>query len=179
MTITVENLAGDMEGFDETIRHLIARNWTSGNTEDVTPTFLSPHGRSTDASSATEAVSPNAWMMHINGDLIRFKERNTVRNNPGSLGNIIVQLITTVRIDIFAETNYRKLLFAEEINRIIFENMPRQTNRIKKSDNTNDSAIATFDTQQIEFAEIGSFEDSGIVRFMQGELGCLWQKRRS
>lgn len=179
MTITVDYLENGMEGFDETIRHLISRNWDDDNTESKTPLFLSPHGRNNDEATAAEAVSPSAWAMHKNKDLIRFKQQQTVRNDAGSLGNSTIRLISTVLIEIFAETEHRKLLFGEEVNRIIFENMPRQTSRILKSDNTDDSAIATFDRSNIEWNERGSFEDAGIIRFLEGELGCLWQKRRT
>lgn len=179
MTITIEHLEGELEGFDETIRHLIAINWDDENTESKTPKFLSPHGRDEDASSPTEQVSPNSWAMHKNKDLIRFKQQQTIRNDSGSLGNGTIRLITFVYIEIFAETNHRKLLFGEEVNRIIFENIPNSSTRLKKSDNTNDSAIHTFDRQNIEWNERGSFEDAGIIRFLEGEIGCLWQKRRS
>lgn len=176
MTITDNYLVGSPEPFDETIRFLIATDWLSANTESATPVFLSPHGRSTDAADYTTKVSANSWMMDINKDLIRFKVTDTIRYDQAQpSGNKFFMMLTTVEIEMFAERPNRAFLFDREINRIIQETIPNNSVRINKSDGSN-SAIHTFDRQVIEFAKVGSFEDSGIVYEWIGDLGIVWQR---
>ncbi len=180
MAITDVYLVGDPEPFDETIRAFIARDWLSANTEAVTPKFLSAHGKDTDAADFTTKLSANAWMKDINKDLIRFKQVDTTRYAQAQpSGNKFFVMLTMVNIDIFAERPNRYFLFDREINRIIQENIPNNSIRIKKSDNTNDSAIHTFDRQVVEFTKIGDFAEGGIRYQHAGELGCVWQRNKS
>ncbi len=178
MTITDQFLVGPAEPFDETIRAFISRLWTSANTENITPKFRSPHGVASDAADFTTKMSANAWMMDVNKDLIRFKQVETLRQDLAS-GNKFVALVTTVDIDIFAERPNRYFLFEREINRIIHENMPSNNVRIKKSNNTDDSAIFTFDRLYVEFLKIGDFEKGGIRYQWAGELGIMWQRTKT
>jgi len=180
MVITDNYLVGDPEPFDETIRALIARDWTSANTEGVTPIFLSPHGRSTTVADLATTISANAWMKNINKDLIRFKQVETIAFEPFQpSGNKSYAMLTTVNIDIFAETPNRAFLFDREINRIIQETIPNNSVRIKKSNNTDDSAIHTFDRQVVSFLKIGDFDKGGIQYQWAGELGVVWQRNKS
>ena len=180
MVITDNYLVGDPEPFDETIRALIARDWTDANTETVTPTFLSPHGRGTATADFTTKLSANAWMRDINKDLLRFKQVDTIRYAQAQpTGNKFFMMLTTVNIDIFAERPNRYFLFDREINRIIQETIPNNSVRIKKSNNIQDSAIHTFDRQVVEFAKIGDFAEGGIRYQWAGELGIVWQRNKS
>jgi len=178
--ITDNYLVGDPETFDETIRALMSRLWTAANTESATPVFLSPHGRASAAADYTSKTSATAWMKDINKDLIRFKQMDTTRYEQAQpTGNKFFMMLTIVAIDIFAEKPYRAFLFEREVNRIIQENIPNNSVRIKKSDNVNDSAIHTFDRQVVGFIPIGAFEKTGIVYQKAGELGCVWQRNKS
>jgi len=177
MTITDNFLVGDPEPFDETIRAFIARSWTAANTENVTPIFRSPHGLGSAAAVLTTKTSANAWVKDINKDLIRFKQIDTIRYGQAQpSGNKFFMMLTTVNINIFAERPNRAFLFDREINRIIQENIPNNSVRIKKSDNTDDSAIHTFDRQVVEFVKVGDFKDEGIKYQWAGELGLVWQR---
>lgn len=177
MTITDNFLVGAAEPFDETIRALISRDWNAANTETVTPKFLSPHGRDSDAADFTSTISTNAWMKDINKDLMRFKMTDTIRFAQAQpTGNKFFMMLSTIAIDIFAERPNRYFLFDREINRIIQETIPNNAVRIKKSNNTDDSAIHTFDRQVIEFTKIGDFAEGGIRYQWAGELGIVWQR---
>ena len=180
MVITDNYLVGDPEPFDETIRALLSRLWDDTNTEGVTPTFLSPHGRASATADFTSTISTNAWMKDINKDLIRVKQIDTIRYAQAQpSGNKFFMMLTTVNIDIFAERPNRYFLFDREINRIIQENIPNNSVRIKKSNNTDDSAIHTFDRQVVEFTKIGDFAEGGIRYQWAGELGIVWQRNKS
>lgn len=180
MVITDNFLVGAAETFDETIRAFISRNWTSANTENATPKFLSPHGLDSGTADYTKKISAVAWMKDINKDLIRFKQMDTTRYEQAQpTGNKFFMMLTIVAIDIFAEKPHRAFLFEREINTIIQDNIPNNSVRIKKSDNVNDSAIHTFDRQVVEFVPVGAFEKTGIVYQKAGELGCVWQRNKS
>ena len=180
MVITDVFLVGDPEPFDETIRGLIGRSWTPGNTDSVTPKFRSPHGFGSGVADLTKTTKVNAWMKDINKDLIRFKQVDTIRYDQAQpTGNKFFMMLTTVDIDIFAERPSRYFLFDREINRIIQENIPNNNVRIRKSNNTQDSAIHTFDRQVVEFAKIGEFGKGGIQYQWAGELGCVWQRNKT
>ena len=178
--ITDNYLVGDPEPFDETIRALISRDWDDANTETVTPKFLSPHGRDSGTADFTSTISTNAWMKDINKDLIRFKQQETLPYSQAQpSGNKWFMMVTTINIDIFAERPNRYFLFDREINRIIQETIPNNSVRIKKSNNTQDSAIHTFDRQVIPFIKIGDFAEGGIRYQWAGELGLVWQRNKS
>lgn len=180
MVVTDIYLVGNPEPFDETVRRLIANLWDNTNTETKTPIFRSPHGKDAAVADLTKAVSANAWMKDINKDLIRFKTSDSVRFPQAQpSGNKFVYMIDTVTIDIFGNFPNRAFLFAREVNRILLENQPNNSVRIKKSNGTQDSAIHQFDRQGIDFTEITEVEASGIVYQLAGELGCVWQRNKS
>ena len=179
MTVTIELLVGDPESFDETIRHLISRNWDDSKTNSITPVFISPHGYANNAADTSKENSANDWKALKNQNFIRFKSQDDLRQDPGRWSNSVRIVITIVNIDIFAITSHLELLFKAEINRILWENQANQTTRILKSNNTESSAIATFDRQFIEFIPVGNFDDKVITRQLAGELGCVWQERKS
>jgi len=177
--ITIQYLQGTMERFDETIRHLVARNWNKTMTEEITPKFLSPQGQDANPADTAKTKSGMAWEKPKNQDYIRIHQGNTLRYRKDlPTGTKNVRMITTVFIDIFAQTPHRQLLFEEQINDIIQNNQPNLTTRIKKSNNTENSAISNFDRTNIEFMQIGAFEQHGITMQSSGEIGCIWQKSK-
>lgn len=185
MTIVTQYLVGNPERFDETIRRFIAASWVPANTESVTPQFMSPQSAATDtagtaAADTTKTKSGNAWEMAENKDFVRFIQGETRRFLPDKpAGTRFVRMITFVNIDIFAQTPHRMLLFQEEINRIIHETQPNLSVRITKSNNTQNSAIASFDRTNIEWTPIGEFAEHGIRMEESGSIGCVWQKNKS
>ena len=181
MTISQVYLQGNPEPFDETIRHLLARNWVQANTENKLPNFLSPHGSSTNA--AGNPKSANAIKIQTNNDVLVFSMgKPTFLPKESSDDGSVHAFETPVFVNIYAETQKRMYLYEEEIDRILMENEPGTFVRIKKSDNTNASAIAKFRTPpgpHIEYIEVGKFSEKTTNWHASGMLFVNWYKQKT
>lgn len=177
-TVTITYLVGSQEPFDETIRHLIARNWDATKTNNVTPIFLSPHGSATNAANISTPISNTDIKINQANGLILFEQQNNLhdvrrssasKNRTGKVGEVL--------ITIYSRSKFEAFLFQEEINRIIAVTLPNTGTWIKKSDNINNSAIASYENHEISFSNPESIdEQSGHVLISTGIIGVQWQK---
>ena len=168
----ISYLQGDDELVSETIRSLIAKHWNPANTTAKTPTFISMYGKNT-AAAADEEAKPNDLAIRDGENIIRFLEAGSVSvlNEQSAL---TTSILSTVKIDIFGETQKLRQLFANEVNRIIFIMQPSSTFRIPKSTSTEDdpenSAIATFKNNMLDWTPIPVIQENGIIGQMTGSL---------
>lgn len=180
MTIEFAYLQGDFESPEETLRKLCYDEWDTSLTQDETPKMISPLGFD-DEEAKTEAKdqnSTNDWIAAKRGEYIRFKYTDTVQQKSDDLDNTHIRKNYIVQIDVFSTNSLRSALFREQVEDILFENQPNSSKRIKKS-NGETSGIVTFDRQALEWLEIGTFEEMGLVREWQAEIGCLFQKNKT
>jgi len=183
MTVEFAYLEGDFESPEETIRKLVFDNWNPVKTQDTTPQMISPMGFNGDIAATTtdKQMSTNDWLQAKKSEYIRFKYTDTVQQKTDDLDNTHIRKNYIIQIDVFATNSLRSILFKEEIENILFEFQPNSSSasRIKKTNGTENSGIVTFDRQALEWLEIGTFEDTGLVREWQAELGCLFQKNKT
>lgn len=180
MTVTFAYLVGDFEQPAETLRKLIYDNWDETKTLNQIPKMISPQGFNGEpaAKETDKQLSTNDWIAAKQGDLIRFKTTDHTQQKPEDMDNSHTRKNYIVQIDILATHSLLSGLIREQIEDILFENIPSSNSRILKSDGQT-SSIVTFDRQSIEWTEIGSFEFPGLVREWQGEIGCLMQKNKT
>lgn len=181
MTIVFAYQVGDFESPEETLRKLVFDSWFDAETQNTKPKMISPMGFDGDEAGTTaeKQSSTNDWLSAKTSEYIRFKYTDTVEQKPTDLDNSHIRKIYIIQIDVFATNSLRSALFKEQIENILFENQPNSSKRIKKSNGTEDSGIVTFDRQALEWLEIGTFEDEGLVREWQAEIGCLFQKNKT
>lgn len=183
MTVQFAYLEGDFESPEETLRKLIFDNWDASETQDTTPKMISPMGFDNDIAAITTAkqISTNDWLAAKKAEYIRFKYTDTVQQKSDGLDNTHIRKNYIVQIDIFATNSLRSILYKEQVENILFEFQPNSglASRIKKTNGTENSGIVTFDRQALEWLEIGTFEDLGLVREWQAEIGCLFQKNKT
>lgn len=152
MGITYQGLQGAWEEPEETLRAWFKSKWNPAQTGGKTPIFRSPQGTdSEDASLATERLEV-AWKDgHDKENLIVFNQRGMSQKRNDTAGNHVVPLVYHVYVDIFAEDTQLAGLFARHINDILQDNFAVDLTPIKKSNGIENSAIVTFDEEQIEF----------------------------
>lgn len=180
MTITYRHLVGPYEDPAESIRKFIYDNWIPANTDGIKPKMYSPLGFDDQPSSTdTEDEHGRAdYNTPKTGDFIRFYWLRTDSNQPEGMVNNITRSSVVIAIDAYAVNSNRLALFTEELSRIIFENQPNTTIRIPKTDD-DDSAIATFDRQRLDWVRIGAIDEAGITRGQNAILGCIIEKFKS
>jgi len=180
MTIVFAYQVGDFESPEETIRKLVFDNWINAETQNVKPKMISPLGFDGDEAGvdADSQMSSNDWLSAKTSEYIRFKYTDTVEQKPDDLDNSHIRKNYIIQIDVFGTNSLRSGLFKEQIENILFENQPNSSKRINKT-NGEISGIVTFDRQALEWLEIGTFEDEGLVREWQAEIGCLFQKNKT
>jgi len=172
MTVTTIYLQGVIEPFDETVRHWIARNWLKANTLGVTPSFTSPNGIDKKQADYSDDVTKNDMeSMQVDG-LIVFEatEQTLVGGGRGKSGKT---MNTVINITIYGLDRQHLFFFMQEFNRIM-EGRPHTGQRIKKSNNTEDSAIAYFDRDQMDWARPQTIDTSTHVVITSGQLGVRW-----
>ena len=171
----ISYLDGPDELVSETIRSLIASNWDPSNTKNITPKFISQYGKGTDAANENEEATANDLAVRHDENVLRFLNAGTALNANGQ-SSLTSAVISTVKIDIFGQTQALRERFAAEVNRIIFQNQPSQTVRIPKSTSTQqnpaNSAIAQFITNMIEWSDLHEFTKNGIIGQITGSLKC-------
>ena len=175
--MTIQFLQGTAEPFPETVRKLLADRWDVSETMDVTPAIISPNGKGQEA-AGQNTMTKNDWRKLDNADVIRIYEGDTARQDPADQWNRTQRMVTTVYIDIFATSPLMGTLTKNEINRIILGNMPNNSTRILKSNGTENSAIATWDRQSIDWEKINDVSDRDTALQYSGQLGCVWSQTR-
>jgi len=133
MTITYDRLVGTLEELDEVIRYNLEQNWTNTNvnngSENLTPDFSSSSGSN---------VS-HAWF-----DNTSFGVNQIVVNaddefpDPSMrlIGDYGQGMITLIYIDIQAEDSTILKKMKREVDRILWEILPRADTTVPKSDTT-------------------------------------------
>jgi len=177
MAILYNYLVGKYEDPAESVRKFIYDNWTPANTDGITPKMYSPLGFDDQQSSTDTKDEHNRvdYNKPKTGDFIRFYFLRSDPIQPDIMVNNITRSNTIITIDLYAVNSNRLALFSQEISNIIFENQPNTTIRIPKTDG-DDSAIATFDRQRLDWARIGVIDEAGITRGLNAILGCTIEK---
>ena len=176
--MTIQFLQGTAEPFPETIRRLLASEWDDSETMDVTPVMVSPNGQGDAEADHSATLKKNDWKILDNRDAVRIYEGDTARQDPADMWNRTQRMVTTVYIDIFATSPLMGTLMKNEINRIILGNMPNNSDRILKSNGTENSAIATWDRQSIDWEKINDVSDRDTALQYSGQLGCVWSQTK-
>ena len=175
MTVTTIYLEGSIEPFDETIRAYIARLWTEANTLGSRPVFLSPNGQGKSESNFDESVTKNDMeSLKVDG-MILFEaiEQQHIIASSGA-GQSGKTKATLVNVTMYAINRYHLFHYMQEFDRILSDNRPNTSLRIKKTDNSQDSAIAYFDRDQMNWARPQTIEDSIHIVITTAQLGARW-----
>jgi len=173
MTVTTIYLQGTIEPFDETIRAYIARLWLEVNTLGSRPAFVSPNGQGKDEASFDESVTKGDMeALKVDG-MILFEaiEEQHIGGGRGKSGKTKATLIN---VTMYALNRYYLFHYMQEFNRILSDNRPATALRIKKTDNSQDSAIAYFDRDQMSWARPQKIEDSIHIVITTAQLGVRW-----
>jgi len=177
MPIVYNHLIPPFEDPAESIRKFIYDKWDINNTDDIKPKMYSPLGFDSQPSSIDTKDEHNRadYNKPKTGDFIRFYFLRSDPIQPDIMVNNITRSNTIISIDVYAVNSNRLSLFTEEISNIIFQNQPNNTVRIPKTNGDN-SAIATFDRQRLDWVRIGAIDDTGITRGLNAILGCTIEK---
>ena len=173
MTVTTIYLQGSIEPFDETIRAFIARKWLEANTLGIQPVFVSPNGQGKDESNFDESMTKND-MESLKVDGMILFEAIEEQHIGGGRGKSGKTKATLINITIYGINRYHLFHFMQEFNRILSEFRPHTGLRIKKTNDSQDSAIAYFDRDQISWARPQKIEDSIHIVITTGQLGVRW-----
>lgn len=177
MTIIYNHLVPPFEDPAESVRKFIYDNWDNSNTDSITPKMYSPLGYDNQISSTDTKAEHNRadYTKPKTGDFIRFYFLRSDPIQPDIMVNNVTRSNIILSIDVYAVNSNRLILFTEELSKIILQNQPNNTIRIPKTNGDN-SAIATFDRQRLDWARIGAIEDTGITRGQNAILGCTIEK---
>jgi len=177
MTIVYNFLTPPFEDPAESLRKFIYDNWNDSNTDSITPKMYSPLGFDDQVSSTETKDEHNRadYNKPKTGDFIRLYFLRSDPIQPDIMVNNVTRSNTVIAIDVYAINSNRLALFTEEISNIIFDNQPNTSIRIPKT-NGDDSAIATFDRQRLDWVRIGAIDDTGITRGLNAILGCTIEK---
>lgn len=178
MTIETTYLVGDAEPFDETLRYYFSSNWVPSETNDITPVFLSPHGKDSQAADLENGISQADINSKKASALIVFQ--STEHIPIPSNNNLSKTIETPIGITIYGRSKYEIFLLINHINDIILDNMPSGNFRIKKSDGIQDSAIAYFkQTEGVKFSQPLVQDKEGHVFISSGSLTCMSVKTKT
>jgi len=172
MVVTYVNLVGAWEHFDKTLASRLTANWNPANTGGITPKVYSASGLN---------VS-HSWARTFGTNEIHLNEDETSLQLPleEANGNTRIGMKTLVYIDVFSNDANKLKLFMLEINRIIWELNPNSSNRIKKSNGTENSPISHFDRYTVYFRKEREIDPSmKIYAHASGTLGVIWYKVRT
>ena len=176
--IEITYLVGSSEPFEETLRHFFSTKWDPTKTNNITPVFLSPNGIDSQAADLTQEVSQTDISSKKASGLITFESTEEIPLDAPS--NLSTTFETPIKITVYARSKYEMSLFQRHINDIIQENMPNGNLRIKKSNGTEDSAIAYFKNRKgIRFNRPPLTEKDGYVYLSSGTISCMWIKTKT
>jgi len=173
MTVSTIYLQGLIEPFDETVRAYIARLWDETKTLGSKPAFVSPNGQGEDESNFDESVTKNDMeSLKVDG-MILFEaiEQQHIGGGRGKSGKTKATLIN---VTLYAMNRYYLFYYMQEFDRILSDNRPNTGLRIKKTNDSEDSAIAYFDRDQMTWARPQKIEDSIHIVITSGQLGARW-----
>jgi len=173
LTVTTIYLQGSIEPFDETIRAYIARLWLEANTLGSRPVFVSPNGQGKDESNFDESLTKND-MESLKVDGMILFEATEEQHIGGGRGKSGKTKATLINVTMYAINRYHLFHYMQEFNRILSDNRPHTGLRIKKTNDSEDSAIAYFDRDQMTFARPQNIEDSIDIVITTAQLGVRW-----
>lgn len=175
MTVTIIYEVNGPEPFDETVRHFFARNWDSTKTEGFIPTILSQHGKDKDPADRDTPITQNdIRTLQVNGLILieargdRFSDQGSGRGKSGK------HFETEILITMYSPGRFELQLWKRELNRILSEFRPNTGTRVKKSDNTDDSAIASFNEPQLSFAKDRRIDEESNTLVTTALLNVNW-----
>lgn len=164
MTVTYQHLSGAYENTDKTIAYHLENDWT----ETVYPTFQ----------NGTDEPDYNAQFDNSdpNTILVNTIESDSSRNDDEVNSDTIHSTVEKVIITIIAESREQRILFENEVNRIIWEMSPNTGTRVTKSDGTN-SHIDHFERSQVDFKRVDiADDDTRYLENSEGELLLVYYK---
>jgi len=171
MAVTFRNLSGARENLDKTIRALLSDNWTSGNTNSLTPDFESDT-EEPDYLARVDETGPNkcyvSWILRQ-----RIDDTETE-----ALGDSIHLWEELIVIELNAESLSDLTLFEDEANRILWENRPNGSTRLAKSGGA-DSHIEYFDKTELSFERIEPDDENDVVPKSNAELIGFYYKNKT
>lgn len=176
MTVTYDRLSGSFEDLDEVIRYNLENNWTDTNvsngSENITPDF----------SSATGSSVSHAWFDNTSFGVNQVVV-NEIDEYPDPDGRFIGDygqfMISLISIDIQGEDASIAKKIKREIDRIIWEIMPRADTTVPKSD-TAASHIHSFTENSINWdmpKDSTATEKDAVL--IAGTLEIRWFKSKS
>lgn len=172
-TITFRRLVGAKESLDKTIAYHLTQNWTTANTNSLTPDFENATSEP-DYAAQMDRTGPNKILINVIG---RRKIGIQDGNEPN--GDSVHEWLTTISIDIYAEDVTTLSLFEDEVNRILWLVAPNNFTRLNKSDGSSSEA-EFFDENELEFERISPDEGKiNEVPGSQGLLGIHWFKDKT
>lgn len=140
-----EGLVGSQENFATTIRAAIDRDWDTNNAAIMPkPAFISGEN-----SQAT--VNPTEMKESITFD--EGTKRNLDRQTDNDWMNFGME--NDVIITVFGTTQSKRELLENEVHRVLRKIVPTNGSKIKKSNNTEDSAILGFENPLPQFIPFG------------------------
>ena len=172
MAITTEFLVGEHEAFSDTIRALIAREWSLS---DV-PTVMSMCGVGDNAAKSN--LTENDFISGRKGEDLQFIRVYDGDTTILESTNHFVEMESTVYIDVFTRPS-QITQFASEVDRILYENTPNGTNRIRKAGGSLNSAIWNIKNYIPEWRRIAEDREAGLPEQYAGEIRILWQKTKT
>lgn len=164
-TISFRHLEGTVESLDKTIAYHITSNWTSANTNSITPDFENATTQP-DYSAQMDRTGPNKVLINI---VSRKKVGIDQGNEPN--GDGVHEWVTVITIDVYAEDITTLSLFEDEINRILWTVAPNNYLRLKKSNGTQNSEAEFFEENELEFERITP--DEGKIADVPGSQALL------
>lgn len=176
MTVTYDRLSGSFEDLDEVIRYNLETNWTDTNvsngSENITPDF----------SSATGSSVSHAWFDNTSFGVNQIVI-NEIDEYPDPAGRFIGDygqfIISLISIDIQGEDASIAKKMKREVDRIIWEIMPRADTTVPKSD-TSASHIHSFGENHVDWdmpKDSTATEKDAVL--IAGTLEIRWFKSKS
>jgi hypothetical protein len=167
--ITTLHETGSSENFDLTIKYNLAQNWDQSKTGNVTPSFYSSAGG---IYSWPRTFGTNEIHCNLDDLVIPLETTN---------GDSMHKLKSIVYVDVFSSSANLGRLFCDEVNRIIWDVLkPNATNRIKKSNGTDNSAITEFEnTTMLWKKEKFQNPQNKLYNHYSGELRIIWYQFRT
>lgn len=161
---TQEGLVGKKENFATTIRALVDRDWDTNNTD------IMPKPAAISGENDPDAVNPTEMLESITFDEGRTTEITS------SNDWMQFEMETDVLITVFGPTQAKRELLEHEIRRILRKNAPLNGSKIKKSNNTEDSAILKMVNPVLQFIpfEVGTNRQQKSSK-SQAILKVRWQ----
>ena len=169
MPLTAEYLVGETEAFSDTVRALLAREWSL----DHPPTIMSACGAGDNASKSH--LTENDFLAARKGEDLNFVRVYDGDTTVTAATNQFVELESLVHIDVFARPS-QITAYVDEVDRILWDAAPNNTTRVRKSGGSLDSAIWNFKEYTPDWHRIAEDREEGLPEQYAGTITILWQK---